>query len=85
MHAKKLYQVIKEKQVIAVLLSNSEEECKEYLINQNIVDSLENIEVIEVAKKETKQVDNVIPLMIAKKSSWYDLRHYRHLYIYENE
>ena len=83
MSAKKLYQVIKEKQVIAVILATSLEECGNYIIEQNIVDDLEFAKIIEVAKQENEDEGNVIPLMVAKKTAWYDLRHYRNLYIYE--
>lgn len=83
MNEKKLFQIIREKQVIAVLLAVSKEECENYLIDQKIIDNLEYIDILEVAKQDRSQEENVIPLMIAKKSSWYDLRHYRNLYIYE--
>lgn len=78
---KKLYQIIKEEQIIAVLLSSSVEDCEKYILN-NLLEDLEYVDILEVAKQETQEVDSVIPLMVAKKSSWYDLRHYRHLYIY---
>jgi len=79
---KKLYQAIKEKQIIAVLLANSEDECRNYLLKNNIIDDINHIHIIEVAKKDKEEEENVIPLMIAKEFRWYDLRHYRHLYIY---
>jgi hypothetical protein len=84
MNGKKLYQIIKEKQVIAVLLAKSEKECESYAIN-HLVDDLKHTSIIEVAKQEIEEEDSVVPLMVAKKSRWYDLRHYRHLYIYESK
>ena len=81
---KKLYQVIHEKQIIAVLLATSIEKCKEYLINKNVVDSLEYVTITEISKDESIDNDAVTPLMIAKKYQWYDLRHSKYLYIYEN-
>ena len=80
---KKLYQAITEKQVIAVLLASSEEECQEYLLENSLVNNLNNVSIIEVAKKDKEEEEKVIPLMVAKKFTWYDLRHYRHLYIYK--
>jgi len=80
---KKLYQVVKEEQVIAVLLATSEEECQEFLLENNIIDNIEYINIIEVAKKDKEEEEKVVPLMIAEKFSWYDLKHYRHLYIYK--
>lgn len=86
MSDKKLYQVIKEKQVIAVLLAASQDQCKEYLQQQGVIDNdMEYIDISEVSKQERASSQKVIPLMVAKKSSWYDLRHYKHLYIYEDE
>lgn len=80
---KKLYQIIREEQVVAVLLAATEDECKDYLVENNIIDDIQYVKIIEVAKQEKEDEKNVIPLMIAKKFTWYDLRHYRHLYIYE--
>ncbi|MEA3288623.1 MAG: hypothetical protein U9Q04_00465 [Campylobacterota bacterium] len=83
MNEKRLYQVIKEHQVIAVLLAHSQEECEKYLLEYDVVDSIEYVSIVEVASKKQKDDDGVIPLMVAHKSSWYDLKHYKHLYIYE--
>jgi hypothetical protein len=84
MGAKKLYQVIKEKQIIAVLLSESLENCGQYLLEHKLVEDLEYVSILEVSKQDREEEGNVIPLMIAKKSMWYDLRHHKHLYIYES-
>ena len=84
MSSKKLYQVVKEKQIIAVLLSESVEDCKNYLLEHNLVQNLESVTILEVAKQDRDEEQNVIPLMIAKKTMWYDLRHHKHLYIYES-
>ncbi|MEA3353936.1 MAG: hypothetical protein U9Q33_08995 [Campylobacterota bacterium] len=83
MNKKRLYQIIKEHQVIAVLLASSKEKCEKYLLGHSVVDSLEYVSIIEVADKDEEDIDGVIPLMVAKKSRWYDLKDYRHLYIYE--
>lgn len=83
MNEKKLYQIIKEDQVIAVLLSGSVKDCENYILRNNLSDDLEYVQIEEVSKKQIQEEDNVVPLMIARKSNWYDLRHYRHLYIYD--
>lgn len=83
MSTKKLYQVVKEHQIIAVLLSESEEKCGQYILEHKLADDLEYVNILEVSKQDRHEEDNVIPLMIAKKSMWYDLRHHKHLYIYE--
>jgi len=84
MSAKKLYQVILEDQIIAVLLADTEDECIHYLKEHDLAEEIEYVTILEVAKQERTEEGNVIPLMIAKKSMWYDLRHHKHLYIYES-
>ena len=80
---KKLFRIIKEEQVIAVLLASGEEECNKYLIDNGIIEDVNYVNIVEVAKQQEQENQNVIPLMVAKKFVWYDLRHYKHLYIYE--
>lgn len=80
---KKLFQIVSEEQVIAVLLASSKEECEEYLLNNKLIESMEHIKILEVAKQDKEEEQNVIPLMVAKRFTWYDLRHYRNLYIYK--
>jgi hypothetical protein len=85
MKSKKLYQVIQEEQIIATILATTVERCSEYLIANAIVDDLNYVTILEVAKDEKMDDSDVFPLMVAKKYSWYDLRHHsNHLYIYED-
>lgn len=83
MHDKKLYQIIKENQIIAVLLAKSKEDCENYALKHSLTTDLEYIDILEISKEKISQEDEVIPLMVAKKFSWYDLRHCRSLYLYQ--